>query len=160
MQAPGAPSLPDLRCQLSPLRSEKAPPSPPPAGQGAAPPGTEKTGHRPTQNPAHLTMSSAGCVSQRQNPGWSRFWISTGDSLLPHKRPLCVCTLSRFSRVQHFVTPMDCSPPDSPVHGILQAKTLDCVAIPSFRGSSDPGIKPMSPASIGKRTLYHCCCCC
>ena len=56
--------------------------------------------------------------------------------------------------------PMDCSPPDSPVHGILQAKTLDCVAIPSFRGSSDPGIKPMSPASIGKRTLYHCCCCC
>ena len=89
-------------------------------------------------------MSSAGCVSQRQNPEWSRFWISTGDSLLPHKRPLCVCTLSRFSRVQHFVTPMDCSPPDSPspVHGILQAKTLDCVAIPSFRGSSTQGSNP------------------
>ena len=45
--------------------------------------------------------------------------------------------------------PMDYSPPDSSVHGILQAKVLKWVAIPSSRGSSPPRIEPvylMSPA--------------
>ena len=32
--------------------------------------------------------------------------------------------------------PMDCSPPDSSVHGILQARLLEWVAMPSSRGSS------------------------
>ena len=32
--------------------------------------------------------------------------------------------------------PMDCSPPDSSVHGILQAKILEWIAMPSFKGSS------------------------
>ena len=32
--------------------------------------------------------------------------------------------------------PMDCSPPDSSVHGILQAGIPDLVAMPSSRGSS------------------------
>ena len=34
--------------------------------------------------------------------------------------------------------PMDCCPPGSSVHGILQARILDWVAISSFRGSSWP----------------------
>ena len=34
--------------------------------------------------------------------------------------------------------PMDCSPPGSSVHGILQAGTLEGVAIPFSRGSSPP----------------------
>ena len=34
--------------------------------------------------------------------------------------------------------PMECSTPGSYVHGILQAKILEWVAIPSFRGSSQP----------------------
>ena len=34
--------------------------------------------------------------------------------------------------------PKDCSPPDSSVHGILQAKILQWVVIPFFRGSSGP----------------------
>ena len=38
-----------------------------------------------------------------------------------------------------------CSPPDSSVHGILQAKTLAWVAMPFSRESSDPGIEVMSP---------------
>ena len=33
---------------------------------------------------------------------------------------------------------MDCSPPGSSVHGILQARILKWVAIPSSRGSSKP----------------------
>ena len=34
--------------------------------------------------------------------------------------------------------PMDCSPPDSSVRGILQARILKWVAMPCFRGSSRP----------------------
>ena len=41
--------------------------------------------------------------------------------------------------------PMDCSPPGSSVHGILQARTLGWVAIPSSRGFRNPGIKPRYP---------------
>ena len=41
---------------------------------------------------------------------------------------------------------MDCSPPGSSVHGICWARTLEWVAISFFRGSSHPGIKPVSPA--------------
>ena len=41
--------------------------------------------------------------------------------------------------------PMDCSPPGSSLHGILQDRTLEWVAIPFSRGSSQPGIQPRSP---------------
>ena len=34
--------------------------------------------------------------------------------------------------------PMDCSPPDSSIHGISQARILEWVAIPFSRGSSPP----------------------
>ena len=40
---------------------------------------------------------------------------------------------------------MDCSPSGSSVHGILQARILEWVAMPSSRGSSNPGIKCRSP---------------
>ena len=39
----------------------------------------------------------------------------------------------------------DCSPPVSSVHGILQARILECIAISFFRDLPDPGIKPGSP---------------
>ena len=42
--------------------------------------------------------------------------------------------------------PMNCSLPGSSIHGILQAGILEWVAMPSSRGSSQPGIKPASPA--------------
>ena len=52
---------------------------------------------------------------------------------------LSSCVLSRFNCVQLFVTPWTvCSPPSSPVHGILQARVLEWVAVPSSRGSSQP----------------------
>ena len=43
-----------------------------------------------------------------------------------------------LSRIRLFVTPLDCSPPGSSVHGILQPGTLEWVAIPFSRGSSQP----------------------
>ena len=41
---------------------------------------------------------------------------------------------------------MDCSPPRSSVHGILQARILEWVAIFFSKGSSQPGIEPRYPA--------------
>ena len=41
--------------------------------------------------------------------------------------------------------PMDCGPLVSSVHGILQAKILEWIAIAFSRGSFDPGIEPGSP---------------
>ena len=41
--------------------------------------------------------------------------------------------------------PMVYSPPGSSVHGILQERVLEWVAMPSSRGSSLPGIEPRSP---------------
>ena len=49
--------------------------------------------------------------------------------------------------------PMDCSPPGSTVHGILQARILEWVAFPSPGDLPNPGIEPVSPvstASVGR----------
>ena len=42
--------------------------------------------------------------------------------------------------------PIDCSPPGSSVHEILQSRILEWVAIPFSRGFPDSGIKPGSLA--------------
>ena len=42
---------------------------------------------------------------------------------------------------------MDCSLPGSSVHGILQARILECVAIPFSRDLPHPEIEPGCPAS-------------
>ena len=50
------------------------------------------------------------------------------------------------------VQPMDCSPPGSSVHRILQARILEWVAIPFSKGSSQPRIETVSlisPALVG-----------
>ena len=44
--------------------------------------------------------------------------------------------------------PMDCSPPDSSIHGILQARILDWVAIPFLQG--------IFPIQGSKPSLLHC----
>ena len=53
--------------------------------------------------------------------------------------------------------PLDCSPPGSSVHGILQARTLEWVAMPSSRRSSRPRDRTHNSyiSCIGRRVLYH-----
>ena len=41
---------------------------------------------------------------------------------------------------------IDCSLPDSSVHGILQVRILEWVVISSLGDLPDPGIEPWSPA--------------
>ena len=45
-----------------------------------------------------------------------------------------------------FVTPWTVALPGSSVHGVLQARLLEWVAISSFSGSLDLSIDPVSPA--------------
>ena len=47
---------------------------------------------------------------------------------------------------------MDCSPPGSSIHGILQARILDWVAIPFSRGSSQPREQGLPHC---RQILYH-----
>ena len=66
---------------------------------------------------------------------------------------MCVCVCARV--LNHLCLtlccPMDCSALGSSVHGILQARILEWVAVPSFRGFPqdlpDLGIEPMSLTS-------------
>ena len=54
--------------------------------------------------------------------------------------------------------PRDCSLPGSSVHGILQERIMEWVAMPSSRGSSPPKDRThISYISCnGRRVLYHC----
>ena len=56
---------------------------------------------------------------------------------LHHETDRCACMLIAQS-CPTLCNHMDRSPPGSSVHGILQARTLEWVAMPSSRGSSQP----------------------
>ena len=63
--------------------------------------------------------------------------------------PDCLVAQSRLI----LCDPMDCSPPDSSVHGILQAGILEWVAMPPPGDLPDAGIEPASlvfPALAGR----------
>ena len=65
---------------------------------------------------------------------------------------ICCCCLVAKS-CPTLREPMDGSRPGSSVHGIIQARILEWVAMPSSRGSSQPRIKPTSltsPALAGE----------
>ena len=66
---------------------------------------------------------------------------------------VCVCAKS-FQSCLTLRDPMDGSLPGSSVHGILWARILEWVAMPSSRGSSDSGIEPAS-LCFGSWVLYH-----
>ena len=65
------------------------------------------------------------------------------------------CVPSCFS--QTLCNPMDHSLPGSSVHGILQTRVLEWIAMPSFRGSSWPRDRTCnsSISCIGRQILYH-----
>ena len=114
-----------------------------PTTPGPQPPVPAARKHRAEGEPAVPTMNS-------------RFWgdgaCSLGDLTHVHthahtcstSRNNCISAVSGVMKVTVLVAPscltlcrsMDCSPPGSSVHGILQARTLEWVAISFSRGSS------------------------
>ena len=72
------------------------------------------------------------------------------------KECVCVCV---YAQCLILCNLLDCSPPGSSIHGILQAKILEWVAISYSGGLSNPGIEPRSLVCvswIGRQILYHC----
>ena len=102
------------------------------------------------------------------------FFVDGGLSLLPASRDpsspfslksfavltllFCVCKLYSVAwSCPALCDPMDCSPLGSCVCGILQARTLEWVAISSSRGSSRPrdGTHVSCIFCIGRQIVYH-----
>ena len=84
----------------------------------------------PGRNPR---LARAGVILGGSGTGCP--WSSLGKRKILDE---LVCVLNHFARVHLFCDLMDCSPPGSSVHGILQARILEWVAMPSSRGSSPP----------------------
>ena len=68
---------------------------------------------------------------------------------MQHAKSLLLCPI--------FCSPMDCSPPGSSVHGILQVRILEWVAMLSSRGSSQlsDGTYISLVSCTGRWILYH-----
>ena len=77
------------------------------------------------------------CLEEKGKGLWLLIWTCLVAQLCP---TLC--------------DPIDCSPPVSSVHGILQARILELFAISSSRGSSQ--LRDRTQVfCIGRRILYH-----
>ena len=79
------------------------------------------------QRKLYCSAKQGEWVVHAQNP-WTYWWFPVAQSCLT------------------LYNPMDCSPPGSSIHGILQARILEWVARPSSKESFQPGIEPRSPA--------------
>ena len=60
---------------------------------------------------------------------------------------MCAQSLQLLQLCPTLCDPVDCNPPGSSVHGILQARILEWVAMYSYRNLCDPGTEPVSPES-------------
>ena len=104
---------------------------------------------------AHSTRSRVGSGTEdpdgrwgvqgtEQASSWSSLYQQGHSGLKMH---CCCCLVAKSCPI--LCHPMDCSPPGSSVHGILQARILEWVAILFSRRSSQPRIEPRSPALAG-----------
>ena len=90
----------------------------------------------------HLILVRMEIIKKSTN---NKYWRGFGEKgTFLH---CCTCRLSCFSCVQLCATQWTIACPGSSLHGILLARTLECVAIPFSRESFQAGIKPMSLTS-------------
>ena len=70
---------------------------------------------------------------------------------------VCVCVYAWVPSCSTLSDPMNYSPPGPSVHGILQSRILECVAISSSRGFSQPRDQTLLScvSCIGKQILNH-----
>ena len=84
-------------------------------------------------------------------------WLPTSQ-ILRNKNKMAIKGYYKSESVSPSVqlalcNPMDCNLPDSPVHGIFQARILEWTAIPFPRGSSQPRDQTSLPHC--RQILYH-----
>ena len=148
---------------------------------------------RPNLRITPAPCSHVSLATVNRSPSWSSMSLSTSSGLLAcgpfenllhsyvygglsyiqihflqFELPVVKCSLNMraCSVVSTLCDPMDCSPPGSSVHGVLQARVLEWVAMLSPRESSSPGewvsltrrIEPassVSPALQADRFFTH-----
>ena len=96
----------------------------------------------------HLAISgdvfschNSGYYKTREAGDYPTMWLSTHTHPTMHRTAVQQRMWSEVKVAQSCLTlcnPMDCSLPGSSVHGILQARILEWVAVPFFSGSSQP----------------------
>ena len=94
----------------------------------------------------HLVGCQVGSLLRHWQlcPKWVLFFLHPKISPPGHTTSgltflvLILCACSSLQLCPIFFNPLDCSPPGSFVCGILQARMLEWVAMPSSRGSSQP----------------------
>ena len=107
----------------------------------------------------------SGCKRscERKSPSPACLTLLVGGPQTQFQRVACVKSLQSCPTL---CDPMDCSPPGSSVHGILQARTLEWAALPSSRAcwpSSPPsptlevGSLPLAPPGKLNRQKVVCC---
>ena len=116
-----------------------------------------------------LESGLRGCVGVHQESLWGqehyrpREWACEGvrwgwypvlHSLCPPLMCMCAESLQSCPTLWNA---MDRSPPGSSVHGILQARTMEWVAVPSCRGCSWLGDRTWVSygSCTGRQALYH-----
>ena len=110
-----------------------------------------------------LTTSSDRAVqpvcSTRVCFSTSCFTVILFQDVSPYPCLSFLCLRMRAESLQSCLTlcnPMDCSLPGSSIHGFLQARILEHVAMPFSRGSSQPRDRTqISYVCLGRWVLYH-----
>ena len=99
------------------------------------------------------TATPKKAEKKRINNKWNK--QDTKSKTLGFNPSMCVCMhVKLLQSCPTLRDPMDCSPPCSSVHGLLQARILECVGISLSRGSSRSGIEPVSPATPALQMYY------
>ena len=113
-------------------------------------------------SPSTLSQGKSHVHAKAQ---WESSRLSTSQEERSHRGTNLLALwsyASSFQKVKVLVTlscpalcdPMDCIPPGSSVHGILQARILEWVAIPYLRGSSR--LRASHPSLLCcRQILYH-----
>ena len=91
----------------------------------------------------HLTSPSASTIA---HPVKYSTHSSRRDTWIPVLSHTVLCCAKSLQSCLTLFNPVECSPPGSSVHGILQARVLEWVAMPSSRDFPNQGIEPRSPA--------------
>ena len=104
--------------------------------------------------PAEVHGSGKKNKKQKQSP-WNRIYMLEGEVRTQTNPNMLSAKL-----LQSYPTLWDLmsgSPPGSSVHGILQARILEWIAMPSSRGFSQPRHQTCISyvSCIGERVLYH-----
>ena len=96
-----------------------------------------------------LLLFWASLVAQmvKNPPSMWENWVPSPVGRIPWRRTCCCLAAKSCSTLWDH---LDCSPPDSPVHGVSQAGVQGELPLPSPGGLPDPGIGPVSPALAGR----------